>query len=139
MVSDRRGDACFGFPISQLTSAYFFIIIDTKSEEMPAPEVGSGEPIPLPDIKQVLQMKALEESARAEVEENQGKQVKINRRDKDAFARVRSLASTCYRVLYFLLWNSSNSVVGSFLNNNLMLMPTIPFLKKRNTTLSVLF
>jgi hypothetical protein len=69
-------------------NACILIIVDSKSDEMTKPEAGSPEPIPLPDIMQVFQKKAIEESVKAEEEENKEQQVKINRRDKEAFARV---------------------------------------------------
>ena len=51
-------------------------------------EKSGGEPIPLPDIKQVLQKKAMEQLAKAEEEENEEKRVKIDRRDKKALAKL---------------------------------------------------
>ena len=51
-------------------------------------ENAGGEPIPLPDIKQVLQKKAMEQLAKAEEEENEEKRVKIDRRDKKALVKL---------------------------------------------------
>ena len=58
------------------------------TEEPVAPQQDSEESIPLPDIKQALQKKAMEQLAKAEEEEKKENQVKINRRDKDALAKV---------------------------------------------------
>lgn len=67
--------------------------VDPTAEKN-APQQDSEESIPLPDIKQVLQKKAMEQLARAEEEEKRDSQVKINRKDKDALAKV------CVVVLY---------------------------------------
>ncbi|CAJ1940340.1 unnamed protein product [Cylindrotheca closterium] len=57
----------------------------TVEEAVPQPD--SEESLPLPDIKQALQKKAMEQMAKAEEEEKQT-QVKINRKDKKAFAKL---------------------------------------------------
>jgi hypothetical protein len=138
-VSDRVG-RYFWFPFSDdLTHECILIIVDSKSDEMTKPEAKSGEPIPLPDITQVLQKKAIEDSAKAEEEENKEQQVKINRKDKVAFARV-SYGFPNFNILCCFYCGASLMLFFvSYLNNNLMLMPTIHSLKNKSTTLSVRF
>lgn len=63
--------------------------------EQAAPQPDTEESIPLPDIKQVLQKKAMEQLAKVEEEETMENRVKINRKDKNALAKV----CFCFRVL----------------------------------------
>ena len=60
---------------------------------MPVPDVepkkqSASEAIPLPDIRQALQSKALEEEKARIEEEKEAARVKIKRSDKEAFTRV---------------------------------------------------
>ena len=58
---------------------------ETQAVEQAADEVG----VPLPDIKQALQRKAIEKEMEKLEEEQEASKVKIKRSDKEAFAKVR--------------------------------------------------
>lgn len=82
--------------ISQIADVANFQFVpeeDASSDDGTIDESGmdenpSGEPIPLPDIKQVLQKKAMEQLAKAEEEENEENKIKINRKDKKALVKL---------------------------------------------------
>jgi hypothetical protein len=134
----------FWFPFSDDLSntwmhSFILIIVDSKGDEMTKPTAKSGEAIPLPDIKRVLQKKAIEDSTKVEEEENKMQQVRISRKDKAAYARVSYFH---YSVLFLFYYCGASLMLFFFVsywNNNLMLMPTIHSLKNSSTTLSVQF
>ncbi|KAL3945892.1 MAG: hypothetical protein SGBAC_000043 [Bacillariaceae sp.] len=59
-----------------------------EGAEQAASQPDTEESIPLPDIKQVLQKKAMEQLAKVEEEETMENRVKINRKDKNALAKL---------------------------------------------------
>ena len=69
-------------------------VIELADKEMLAPSSslssgsGSGDVIPLPDIRQALKKKAVEEELKRMEAEKQANRVKIKRTDKEAFRKV---------------------------------------------------
>jgi hypothetical protein len=88
---------------------FFLNSLEQNIEESAAPESGDGEPIPLPDIKQVLQKKAMEQMAKAEEEEKEATTVKIKRTDKAAMARVRPF----FKHLIWITFNMKRLTLSS--------------------------
>jgi hypothetical protein len=55
----------------------------------------TGGAIPLPDIKQTLRKKEMEEEIARMAEEKEEKKVRIKRTDKEAFRKVRKIRLSC--------------------------------------------
>ena len=124
---------------------------ETQAVEQAADEVG----VPLPDIKQALQRKAIEKEMEKIEEEEEANRVKIKRTDKEAFAKVRQKKRKSPSDDYFnylrrsmklhsethtacsLLAMTSNQPLSlssySFWSNSHMPMLIQRFLKKKNT------
>jgi hypothetical protein len=109
-----------------------FKFID-ETEEAP-PQQEDSEAIPLPDIRQALQKKQIEEELALAQEEEEDQRVRIKRTDKEAMAKVSKVVYL-FRPEMDAKYCRSRSSAVSLWNNNRTQMPILRILRWRNMVL----
>ena len=66
----------------------FFLFVVAVDAPPPEPIEGAADPIPLPDIRDQLKRKELQEKIAQMEADEEAKKVKIKRSDKEAFTKV---------------------------------------------------
>lgn len=110
--------------------------IGIENESSGSGSTSSDDPLVLPDIKDMLKKKELQQEEERLEQEQQLNVKKIKRSDTKAFTKVSLLVVR--DVIVLLSFCSFSSLASlSCWNHNPMPMPTIPFLKRKNMAPSV--